>query len=384
MLINALPEEFLERRDYELGEALGYLAKAAGDAVPTYSMAGKLYVSKSGWGLLSVPNALVRGVFDALHEVGLELPPSGPNEQLNAHISVLRKDELDRIGGPEKLSERGHTFRFQLGNLKKCKPDGWDEMSEVYFLEVTSPELTKLRNSYGLGPPKHPYHVTVACRRKKITHNNDVKKAAGTGWFCETCLAAWPSEPPASKCPECSGDAEPDIHENRMQHDKAYRKKHKAAAEGVVDGCDQAWRDAHPGEYCPECHAVHERGDDGCCNRCGKRADCEPDLLNLFDRLLATTGEHGLMTVKPDRLAELLGHDKAERGAGGKLDGTFLKKFADLLEGGRADDMPDSDFDPEDLAKGIEEEKEHTADPAIRKEIAKDHLAEDPETYDES
>lgn len=38
-------------------------------------------------------------------------------------------------------------------------------------------------------------------------------------------------------------------------------------------------------------------------------------------------------------------------------------------------------YDPEQLAKGIEVESEHTPYKAIAKIIAKHHLAEDPEYY---
>jgi hypothetical protein len=41
----------------------------------SYSLRGRLYASSSGWLLLSVPNALARGAFDALNEPGVELPP---------------------------------------------------------------------------------------------------------------------------------------------------------------------------------------------------------------------------------------------------------------------------------------------------------------------
>ena len=51
------------------------------------------------------------------------------------------------------------------------------------------------------------------------------------------------------------------------------------------------------------------------------------------------------------------------------------------IKGGLADSRPDSDFDSEQLAKGIKVEYEHTNDKEIAKEIAKDHLAEDPDYY---
>ena len=53
----------------------------------------------------------------------------------------------------------------------------------------------------------------------------------------------------------------------------------------------------------------------------------------------------------------------------------------DRLPGGKGDNRPDSDFDPKWLAAGIKVESEHTDDPAVAKEIAKDHLTEDPLYY---
>jgi len=41
----------------------------------------------------------------------------------------------------------------------------------------------------------------------------------------------------------------------------------------------------------------------------------------------------------------------------------------------------DSEFDPIDLQEGLEVEMEHTTEPEIAKEIAKDHLVEDPDYY---
>ncbi len=48
---------------------------------------------------------------------------------------------------------------------------------------------------------------------------------------------------------------------------------------------------------------------------------------------------------------------------------------------GKHKDVPDDKFDPKELAMGIDVEKEHTDNPAIAKEIAKDHLAEIPDYY---
>lgn len=56
-------------------------------------------------------------------------------------------------------------------------------------------------------------------------------------------------------------------------------------------------------------------------------------------------------------------------------------KQADILEGGKADAMSDEAFDSRQLEEGVKHEREHTDCEAIAKEIAKDHLAEDPDYY---
>lgn len=55
---------------------------------------------------------------------------------------------------------------------------------------------------------------------------------------------------------------------------------------------------------------------------------------------------------------------------------------ADLMPGGKGDNKPDSDFDPEQLSTGVKREmEEHGLDEARAKEIAKDHLTENPQYY---
>jgi hypothetical protein len=173
---NPLP--YRDRLAYAAGDAL---AKAAGDQVPAYNLSGLLYVSAGGWGLLSVPNALVRGVFDAMTEPGIELPLSGASGQLNAHVTVFRKEELDMLGGPDAIkNDRGKPFRYTLGRLVAVEPAGWPEVEKCWMLRVHSPELQQLRRSHGLSPrPKnneYDFHVTVAVRKRGVLGRNDKAK----------------------------------------------------------------------------------------------------------------------------------------------------------------------------------------------------------------
>lgn len=59
---------------------------------------------------------------------------------------------------------------------------------------------------------------------------------------------------------------------------------------------------------------------------------------------------------------------------------TDIKK-ADQLHGGKADDKTPKDFDQKQLQAGIKVEMEHTGDKSKAKEIAMDHLTEDPDYY---
>lgn len=195
-----------ERHDRDLGEAHVLLAKRAADATISYGLSGRLYKSHSGWGLLSVPNAIVRGAFDALHEIGAELPLR--NGKLNAHLSVLRPEEIEQIGGHAKISEWGHAFSWSLGPLKTVVPDGWKDVAQVWIIECSSPQIAKFRRSYGLSDsPKFPLHLTIAIRKKgTIAHNSSVSKAASAGECCPHCCANLERDPYSGNCNRCGED----------------------------------------------------------------------------------------------------------------------------------------------------------------------------------
>lgn len=165
---------------------LGYdYVKQAGDGVVVKTLAGRLY-HKSGsmgdWIMLSVPNAFVRGVFSALDEPGIQLPVLDEHDTLNAHISVIRPEELAKIGGPDAmLRERGRQFRYGLGELIAVNPKGWPGVEKCWFIKVSSPELQELRRTYGLtslpNNGKFDFHITVAIRKSGVRTSRSVSLA---------------------------------------------------------------------------------------------------------------------------------------------------------------------------------------------------------------
>jgi len=179
------PAGLLLHPAYDIGNAIGWLARAGGKQAANHLLSGRLYLSKSGWLLLSVPNALARGVFDALTAPGAELPTAGalnvPNvkeDLFNAHISVMTADEVASIGA-DKITERGHVFHYGLGPLVELAPKNIDGISKIWAVQVVSPALSAIRKSYGLPPllhGSHQFHITVAVRRTKVLQNNSVSK----------------------------------------------------------------------------------------------------------------------------------------------------------------------------------------------------------------
>jgi hypothetical protein len=55
--------------------------------------------------------------------------------------------------------------------------------------------------------------------------------------------------------------------------------------------------------------------------------------------------------------------------------------YRDKLPGGKADKKHPEDFNQDQLRMGIKHEMEHTKDSSLAREIAMDHLSEDPHYY---
>jgi hypothetical protein len=153
---------------------------AADDAEVVYNLVGQLHLSPSGWLLLSVPNPLVRGVFAAMHEPGLELPPGPSGGPMNAHITVMRPEELTQIGGADLVTERGKQYHYTLGRLYAVAPTGFQDVAKAYVIRVHSPELQTLRRSYGLSSlpndGAYDFHITVGVVKRGVLGRNETGK----------------------------------------------------------------------------------------------------------------------------------------------------------------------------------------------------------------
>lgn len=141
---------------------------------------------------LSVPESLVKSIYKCIKEDDPDIE-DGPDD---AHISVITTDELEEIGGVDKIDDKDFkTYRYELMSIESCDPEGWDEMDKVWFVQVKSRELEQLRTKYDLTTlpnEDHEFHITVGVRKKKAKAAQLVqektmlkgvveKKAAGIG-----------------------------------------------------------------------------------------------------------------------------------------------------------------------------------------------------------
>lgn len=469
------PADLSQTPAYQAGNAAGWLARSEKQAATNYPLSGRLYLAKSGWLLLSVPNALVRGVFDAMTAPGAELPLAGtmnvPNvgsDVLNAHISVMTAEEVEKIG-PDRLNERGHHYGYSLGPIREIDVKNIDGVSKVWAIQVSSPALAALRKSYGLSPlPKgdHPFHITVAVRRKNVLADNNIGKfdaAPSRGelkaaadltklspkWGDRThLLAALPKHLTDTQTAiDTQGNVDKEMTDLALiasawlksQKQKellaarlkkfqetaslpALTPEHKIATANpqprvrvvmpyknqyLMETLNNSkWPEnigkrrfmgggIEEGET-PEQAAAREMFEElgvkikptafrplGNDPREGWQHEHYLELLRHKlkpGNFNATVGSDAVVTLShglPEG-ADYMGPDIK------KLLAPVLKKaqMKDVLHGGLGDNKPDSDFSPKALAEGMKHEHEHTTNDQIAKEIAKDHLQEQPLYYE--
>jgi hypothetical protein len=112
---------------------------------------------------------------------------------------------------------------------------------------------------------------------------------------------------------------------------------------------------------------IHEDG------TCDVKLD-ETIIDNLNDETIDMIRRVGMdkLKIRPTRKSPAVRECGCDTGCGCQ---------GEEIKGGIGDYRPDEEFDPEQLRRGTNIEMEHTNDPDKAKEIAKDHLTEDPTYY---
>ncbi len=125
------------------------------------SLSAPLKKKKDGFYYLDIPDNFGSSLLSLIDDNSATKPPKQGN---GTHISVIRSDELE---DDTEIKEVGKDFNFTLKELTSLNPAGWDEMNQVWILEVESKELEELRKKYGL-PAKikgHNFHITVGVEK---------------------------------------------------------------------------------------------------------------------------------------------------------------------------------------------------------------------------
>ena len=124
-----------------------------------------------GFLYLDVPDDIIEAFVKMIPNRGLDKPEvaTDPTDYVGAHISVMYAEETKRL--KKRVREIGEDFQYTLDKMYVTTPENWDDVQEVYFIAVKSPQLEGLRRKYGLRPKLngHDFHITVAVRttRKK-------------------------------------------------------------------------------------------------------------------------------------------------------------------------------------------------------------------------
>jgi len=148
---------------------INHFLKLAEKTPKNIVLTGVLEQNKEGFTYLKIPDEFLLGLFKLLDEDKAKKPPyfGKTDKKVGAHVSVISIDEVKQ-NNIKNITELGKDFDFELGKLKSVDPEGWQEMSQVYFLEVKSTELEKLRQKYKL-PKKingHEFHITFGIEKK--------------------------------------------------------------------------------------------------------------------------------------------------------------------------------------------------------------------------
>lgn len=138
---------------------------------------GQLYGTDDGYLLLRIPNSVAIGFYKALPETGVVLPRY-KDKPFNAHLTVMRPDEIKTVGGIDNINERGKAFKYSIVGASSVPASARDfNYSRYWVLDVRSQSLSKLRRTYGLmAEPSVPFHISFAARPRYVTFENGISK----------------------------------------------------------------------------------------------------------------------------------------------------------------------------------------------------------------
>lgn len=156
--------------DLMVAKTIEKFIKQSAQKLEEVELKGVLKQAEDGFVYIKIDNDFIRGVFPLLEDKNVEKPPYFGKGEIGAHISAITKDEIEKKK-IEKIEEIGEEISFFVKGVYATDPQGWDEMSRVWFVSIDCPRIVEIRKKYDLPETYenkgHDFHITVAVRKKK-------------------------------------------------------------------------------------------------------------------------------------------------------------------------------------------------------------------------
>jgi len=163
----------LEPKDYAdlmVAQAINLQIKKASNDLKEVELVGTLKQTNDGFVYVKIDDDFIDGIFPLITDDNIKKPPYFDKDGIGAHISAITSDEIEDKEIKE-IKEIGKEIPFTFKEVYSTNPQGWDEMSRVWFVSVDIPELVKIRKVYDLPETYedkgHDFHITVAVRESK-------------------------------------------------------------------------------------------------------------------------------------------------------------------------------------------------------------------------
>lgn len=125
---------------------------------------GVLKQKDNGYLYVEVSNDFIAQALPLIEAQGKIVPPRHYTSKkgIGAHISVMYENEqiLNEIW---EIDELGQEFTFNIIELRTVKLNKNNQVKKLWLLAVDAPELSALRERYGLQPllNNHDFHITL-------------------------------------------------------------------------------------------------------------------------------------------------------------------------------------------------------------------------------
>ncbi len=173
-------------KDFQVENQPQVIEKAA-----QLELKGVLKQKDNGYLYIDVSNDFIAKTLPLIEAPGKIAPPRhyACKKGIGAHISVMYENEqiTNEIW---EIKELGQEFTFTVKELRTVKLNNHNKVRKLWLIAISSPELEKLRESYGLSSllKDRDFHITIGtqvpgkptikCNESSLKTNKEEQKAA--------------------------------------------------------------------------------------------------------------------------------------------------------------------------------------------------------------